>query len=455
MMFIETLGLDSSDLNERRLLERVILPGREEGKKIDYKREFSFACGDDGLEWKGDKDSAQYEFLKDVSSFANTSGGVIFYGVRERGGIPQAMNLGAVIPKNAVETIENHLDALIRDHTQPHVTVGYHHIPLESGKEVYLLIIPKSWTGPHQVCFKQQGKPVHKEFWARSDAKRKYQLGVGQLRDAFLRTKTLASEIEQFKADRIKFVSDLFISELPLDGKATTLLHLIPVNAFDIEREQYDLSSVFRDNNVLKPMSRMGDVGFPGPDPTIQRRFNFDGVMKWCYYRVPKKEQLNTPTYLYPYTYTQLFTNGIVEASERIALNAERPLTNSRQIDMDSFERRLIDTLDSYVKTLQNLNVMPSIFLFLTLNGIRGYEISRRHSSTLFGGKVDRNKIEVATRSIDAYDVLPETILKPCFDSIWNACGYPASLNYDKDGNYDTKGSDQRLQELIDKHTAK
>ena len=27
-------------------------------------------------------------------------------------------------------------------------------------------------------------------------------------------------------------------------------------------------------------------------------------------------------------------------------------------------------------------------------------------------------------------------VLRPCFDSIWNACGYAKSLNYDENGKW-------------------
>src|SRR5271165_1603151 len=50
--------------------------GVEEGKTIEYKRELP-----------GAKDEEKREFLADVSSFANTEGGDILYGVDEDQGI--------------------------------------------------------------------------------------------------------------------------------------------------------------------------------------------------------------------------------------------------------------------------------------------------------------------------------------------------------------------------------
>jgi len=38
--------------------------------------------------------------------------------------------------------------------------------------------------------------------------------------------------------------------------------------------------------------------------------------------------------------------------------------------------------------------------------------------------------------TIENYDEPPEKILKPCFDSIWNACGLSRDYHYDENGNW-------------------
>ena len=37
---------------------------------------------------------------------------------------------------------------------------------------------------------------------------------------------------------------------------------------------------------------------------------------------------------------------------------------------------------------------------------------------------------------IEDYEVSAKDILRPCFDSIWNACGFPRSLNYNDAGEW-------------------
>ncbi len=64
-------NIDKNDLLS--LIDNVVL----ERKTLDYKEKFS-----------GNGESHRKEFLKDVTSFANSSGGDIIYGIKEDNGIP-------------------------------------------------------------------------------------------------------------------------------------------------------------------------------------------------------------------------------------------------------------------------------------------------------------------------------------------------------------------------------
>ena len=43
------------------------------------------------LEYKGELDKNNKEMAKDISAFANTSGGVIIYGIEEKGNVPRSI----------------------------------------------------------------------------------------------------------------------------------------------------------------------------------------------------------------------------------------------------------------------------------------------------------------------------------------------------------------------------
>ena len=49
---------------------------------------------------------------------------------------------------------------------------------------------------------------------------------------------------------------------------------------------------------------------------------------------------------------------------------------------------------------------------------------------------IDREILQLPEIIIESYDASAEKVLKPCFDSIWNACGFPISLNYNDEGGW-------------------
>jgi hypothetical protein len=50
--------------------------------------------------------------------------------------------------------------------------------------------------------------------------------------------------------------------------------------------------------------------------------------------------------------------------------------------------------------------------------------------------KIDRDVLLLPEIIVQNYEVRAEDVLKTAFDSIWNACGLPRSLNYDANGNW-------------------
>ena len=97
-----------------------------------------------------------------------------------------------------------------------------------------------------------------------------------------------------------------------------------------------------------------------------------------------------------------------------------------RVIPGEGLEGELIKALRDYLSVLNALNVKPPIFVFISLLGVKGYYMA--HDKPLFlpdyESYVDRDT---------------PLVLRPCFDSIWNACGYAKSLNYDEEGNWTGK----------------
>ncbi len=53
------------------------------------------------------------------------------------------------------------------------------------------------------------------------------------------------------------------------------------------------------------------------------------------------------------------------------------------------------------------------------------YDIDEVHT-------IDRDILQLPEVMLQNYDEKAENVLKPCFDSIWNACGFRGSFNYNE-----------------------
>jgi len=417
-VFIETLNIDSDKLSEQFLLD-FIEAGKEEGKTIDYKDNFRFTCRGVCKPTWHNPEKDKLEFLKDVSSFANASGGVILYGIEEKGGIPQGI-AGMDIPDECTEKIKNHLNTLILAHIRPRMVVKYYSVPVQADKsphnKVYVLNIPKSWTGPHQVIFRD-----HNKFWARSDgAMHKYELDVGQLRAAFLLSETLTDRIRRFREDRI---SNIIAGETPaqLYDDHKVILHLIPLNSFD-PAKRCELTMLEKDNN-LQPFST---------ESAGKLLYNVDGLVN-----------STLPYEGSQVAYVQVFRNGIIESVDSGSFIGSIR-TETRFLWINQFECCLIEALKRYLKIYNKLDVAAPVYIFLTIARVFGVKllddvIEHADFYAVKNAPIDRDVVMIPEACIKNYNDPPHTILKDVLDSVWNACGKQKSLNYTETGQYENR----------------
>src|SRR6266851_8623661 len=137
-----------------------------EGKTIDYKRDKV-----------GNGDTDKKEFLYDVSSFANTAGGQLIFGMEEAEGLPIGLpGIAGIDPEQ--ETIR--MEQLTRDGIRPPISgLQTGTVRLTNGNVALVVRVPKSWNPPHQVTYQKAFR-----FYAR-DTNNKYQIDVDELRSLF------------------------------------------------------------------------------------------------------------------------------------------------------------------------------------------------------------------------------------------------------------------------------
>jgi hypothetical protein len=268
--------------------------------------------------------------------------------------------------------------------------------------------VPRSFALPHMVTFKGGSR-----FFSRNSGG-KYQMDVDEVRSAFLLSEAFAERARSFRAERL---GNLVAGETPvkLDEPPLGVLHIVPVRAFD-PGIRFDLSELVGKTERLLPMpNNVGSMNAP--------QFNFDGLI--CHTVSGEKAP----------GYVQLFRNGIIEA---VLADIKNPRQDGlKEIPGGWFEQQLIEYLPIYLRTLQEIGVEPPLFLMFSMLGVSGFvfqigEHFRRYRYNQI--PIDRDALLIPEIMLESFGVTPAVILRPIFDAVWNAAGWPRSMNYDENG---------------------
>lgn len=225
-------------------------------------------------------------------------------------------------------------------------------------------------------------------------------------------SETITDRIRNFRQDRI---SKIFANETPVPfyDSAKIVLHLIPIISFN-PAQSYDINKVASQPTIMPPIHSMG----------WNWRYNLDGFLTYS-------EDQKGETY----SYVQLFRNGIIEAVNGSMLE---PREGKLTIYSRPYEEELIKSFKSYLNILNALTVEPPMFVFLTLLGVKGYSmaVSKISWHEREGHLIDRDILLLPEIIAESYDINEGRALKPCFDSIWNACGFPKDPYYNESGEW-------------------
>jgi hypothetical protein len=360
-----------------------------EGKTIEYKRDLPGTSSDD-----------RKEFLKDVSSFANTDGGDLLFGVVEKDGIPQSF---PGVPVANQDDLRLQFENRLRDGLQPRIPdVQFKFIPSASGKHVLLMRTRKSWAQPHRVIFGGHG-----HFYSRNSAGA-YQLDVDQLRSAFLQAQTVEDRIREFRRSRVAAIS-VGETPVPLIAGAKYAMHLVPLSAF-ASRELLPMAALLESMSSFKYFDASGWC----------QNTNIDGVVLFESRKEPNR------------AYTQVYRNGCVEAVMAYERDDDPAVSAHWQ------ERVTLKYMNQYVRALLALRVALPVFVFLSLFDARGYRLHLgqrffREDSTL----LNRDALLLPEATIQEPDFKPGLVLKPVFDMLWHAFNCPAgTTNVNDDGEW-------------------
>jgi hypothetical protein len=368
----------------------------------------------------GQSDDDKKEFLADVSSFANTRGGDLVCGIRER---RDANRKPTGIPDEAVGLSVANSDAELRRMESILLTalaprlsgVQFRFIDGFPQGPALVIRIPKSWASPHMVTFKNSSR-----FFARN-ATGKYQLDVGQIRSAFLLSHGFAERLRDFRVERVaKVIADE--TPVPLTAAHRTILHLVPFSAMD---PAYRL-------DISRAAAKRAEQGVIALQPLSVRgwdhRFNLDGFVT---FGGGGRDAATVRSYV------QFFRHGALEATcDRYA--GHDPQSKVGYVYTKSIEEDVIQAVERWRELLREWNVDGPYVVMLTLVGMRGFRLSVATQS-FFGMPqypLDRDVVSIPEVIIDASDVPADVVLRPMFDALWQAGGLNSCLDYDSDGRW-------------------
>lgn len=182
-------------------------------------------------------------FLADVSSFANTGGGDLVFGMDEAVGLPTLITGTSAAD---VDLEVRRLDSIIAAGLSPRIRHSIKSVTTAAGPSVLITRVERSWAGPHRVIYFG-----HDKFYGRNSGG-KYPLDVNELRAAFTLSSTATEKIRAFRTDRIIALSN-GETPVPFMGSPKVNIHFIPLEGF-AGGPSYDVRPIYENPQLIAPM---------------------------------------------------------------------------------------------------------------------------------------------------------------------------------------------------------
>jgi len=376
-------------------LQSLIDAKAAETVTIEYKRETY-----------GGNDDARAEFLADVSSFANTSGGDLVIGIDAKDGVPTAFT---PLTEN-VDAELRRLDQMAQTGLEPRIQkLQMCGVPIDGGS-VLIIRAARSYNAPHRVIFKGKNR-----FWARSSA-RKYEPNVDELRAMFTLAPQLAERMHDFRMERIARIAAGDTPVRLLD-EGCLVLHVVPFSAFDL-RPLFSLQTAIGLHYQFCPM---------GVSTAQDWRINFDGFLT-----LPISGSNATKQR----AYLQVFRTGAIEA-------VASPIVHGQdRINSQTLDGMLVKHTRIYAALLHDCGAEPPLAVMVSLIGVKNRELvagfgnwAIREPETV----IDRDQLhcaEVILEDVPSGDPDCAKKLHQTLDQLANAAGRSSSASFDRSGNF-------------------
>ncbi len=376
-------------------LQRLIDTGACETTVIDFKRETY-----------GESERARKDFLKDISSLANTSGGDVVIGMDENGGIPtQIVPLTGDADQEVVR-----LDNMARSGLEPRLpNFAVRPVPVGGG---YVLIARarRSLVGPHRVIFNNDA-----QFWGRASAGI-FPLNVEQLRRMFVEGPNLTQRVRSFFQERLVKIG-LDQAPLQFGPGARKVVHVAALPAFADDRFA-DIVSVMANGHHV-PLPLFG----AGPN---QGAVNLDGFLNFHRGGLRHRD-----------SYAQFFRCGVIEGVAGVRVDEP----GMSMLGGPALVNEMIAAVRQYAQVLDHYGAGEPLFAQVAI--VDANDLHLHYGYVNSGGREAAQRVSVqgienivapAVQFAPADDAA--TVLRPAFNVLWNAFGLARCDMYSDRGDF-------------------
>lgn len=379
-------------------IETLIELSIEENINLDYKETLP-----------GRSDSDRKEFLNDITSFANSQGGFLIFGVSEKLEEKKKTNKPGTIQGIDKEPSQemSRLDQILSSGVYPRFTdYSFRSFKFAEDKHVVVFQLAKSWIGPHMVTADGSNK-----FFTRAQTG-KQPMDYSQIRSAFLGSESTLNNIRNFISERrLKIRRNE--GPLSIEGPSSLVVHVVPVETFNHLR--FSVRELKADNFATRQLTYRDG---------ISEKANLEGL---CRYNPHFKEN----------GFAQIFRSGIHEFADVGSIDVHGENTT---ISLGYLGDAIFTALKNSFDNLGRLGLNGPAVVGVSITGIKDRKLTIGQDSFNFFADRRFDRTEISLPEVYIENGNYTTQMKDIMEPLCNSAGIDTCPFISLDGTWDRKG---------------